>query len=907
MKKFLALVLALLMALSCFSFAGAEGEGAGETTTEPVCTTHTFVDAANEPAGKPAADTAPTCKNPGTAYKYCSVCKQWIATTVPATGNHEAATDSHDYTVTYLCRNGYELWNSKCAFCGEKFLKESHLEPVVHTWDDTKTVVVPETCTSEGYTQKTCKVCGKTEKMDIVPKHTASKWGTVDGYYDEANKIMTYALVDGQGAADPTCETVGITGAVKMCSKCHNIPKKWFDGVKWHDNYNAEIPVVKHTDSDLFATYKEDYNNKTYLSMDPADMAKIYNNFGLTAKDFEADFTKTVDGSKLNFTDSEGKPYHYGKTLTVTYKAPKWHEEDGSITFTCSCGYTKTVAVYAGHHTYFLNRIEYVSADHQRVQYKGEWKEIHLGDDVDWKFVLNEVNPYDCTIPFVAVYVCDCGKEISIEDPATNFEHEWEVVNYDWVDFNGYKHTNTYGQWEDIPEDYDGQTVPMCAAYTVNYQCRYCNQTKSEDKPAHETKHKMVATDIKRDSTCTVAGMVMKSCEYGCGYNEITTLPLADHTPDSSMTKIVNATCTTEGTATYTCANCGTTWTEKIPKLSADGKHKYVKKIDVAATCTKPGKGHMECKLCGDKNGETFEIPASHVALWDNLVPNSKYTNIKNVGGKIVWDDCTKEGHYSFKCANCCKTFNVSKDAGTHDWEFVNDTKKTSTDFEYIDDKTCRLHYVENYKCTVCGKEKAEKKTIDVAHEPTMDHDNEGNEWPHVVEIVKEATCENKGTAVYECAHCHKNYVGELEAIGHHYVPTWDKAAKKWVYTCDRDNCNSTKEFKFENPSYTVDTTGIKKGARTTGTGKLVMDETLIPTINNVYVYIRWTYTLRDGDDFIFEDVRTVNDDLTFSAKGPTAPAGSTLTKVTIIATNDPAADDKDYDSMVKYGYTIMK
>ena len=875
MKKFLALVLALLMALSCFSFAGADG-----TTTEEEHK-HTYDNTVG--TNKPA-DHEPTCSTAGNQWNYCTVCKQWIETVLPADpSKHQPAEGAYTTVISKDCETSYSFEYSACKFCGKPYTVPADPNVKInHTWDETKTVVVPETCTKDGYTQKTCKVCGKTETMNTVPHHTATINGTGEN--------GVYKLVPGQGAAHATCETKGITGAVLMCEKCHEIPKTYVNANnETVENYNEFIDVEKHIDADMLQLTAD---GKYFVDF-AADFKALLN---LTADEMAKGFTKTVDASKA--------PVYRGTKVTVTYVPAVAHKTEGSVTITCSCGYTKTVAIDCGTHTYEIVKVEYVDAD-------GETARV-MGTDVDWTgfegrkvdesdndyrargvlwirdhYNWNTSKPLDCTVPFIATYECECGDK--------------KVAEYSmWTDHQMVEVGATYTRI-DTDDEVTVPTsalVPACVPYTLEKACAHCAKTTVEEVAATKD-HKMTDEHVYRASTCQVKGLKVTSCENDCGYSVISELPLQEHISTNKNIHIEkrvvkNATCTEKGSVTYTCADCKTTWVEEIPTLSPNGKHNDDGlKIVVNPTCTKDGKAYHYCTICGEKQGEDFVMKASHTFDTEKGfigVPQ----NVKLVDGKPTWKDCSKEGHYSYSCAVCCKIFNVTKEAGSHTWKATPaTTTKDAPHYEYVDDNTCRASWTETYECKNCEQKDPRTVTEDVKHEMSR-----------IVRTLVKATCTREGSAIAHCDHCDKDYVVTLEKLEHTFVPTLDETTNKWIYKCE---CGATKDFNFGLPTYKVITTGITKGSRTNGTGKLELTETIIPVVSDVYVYIRWTYTLRDGDDFIFEDVRTVNDDLTFSAKGPTAPAGSTLTKVTIIATNDPAADDKDYDSMVKYGYTIMK
>ncbi|MBQ5890435.1 MAG: hypothetical protein IIW73_05745, partial [Clostridia bacterium] len=85
-------------------------------------------------------------------------------------------------------------------------------------------------------------------------------------------------------------------------------------------------------------------------------------------------------------------------------------------------------------------------------------------------------------------------------------------------------------------------------------------------------------TETHKDPTCTEAGADTYSC--GCGFSYSNEIPALGH---STTSKIVDkATCTKDGTVTYTCATCGYSYDETVAALG----HKYLS-------------GY--CNICGER------------------------------------------------------------------------------------------------------------------------------------------------------------------------------------------------------------------------------------------------------------------------------------------------------------------
>ncbi|MCM1486644.1 MAG: DUF6273 domain-containing protein, partial [Faecalibacterium sp.] len=108
------------------------------------------------------------------------------------------------------------------------------------------------------------------------------------------------------------------------------------------------------------------------------------------------------------------------------------------------------------------------------------------------------------------------------------------------------------------------------------------------------------------------------------------------HSYDSEITK--QPSCTETGEMTYTCSNCGESYTEEI---SATG-HKAVTDKAIAATCTSEGKTEgSHCSVCG-----TVIKAQTAIAKLEH-----KYT------ATINQPDCTKEGKKVYTCSLCGDTY----------------------------------------------------------------------------------------------------------------------------------------------------------------------------------------------------------------------------------------------------------
>lgn len=190
----------------------------------------------------------PTCAENGTVTRHCVVCDEDFDETVAATGVHYwgewVVTKKSDcgHTGTqiaycmmcdaslgdYVKKVGEHVWDEgvvkskpkcttagslvyTCTNCGDT---KTESIPPAHNWDESKTVTVEATCTSDGSISKYCRTCRKTIVTNIAGGHTP---------VDE----VAIEILD-----EPTCTS---TGSKKfVCAVCN-------------EEVVVPIPVVSHT------------------------------------------------------------------------------------------------------------------------------------------------------------------------------------------------------------------------------------------------------------------------------------------------------------------------------------------------------------------------------------------------------------------------------------------------------------------------------------------------------------------------------------------------------------------------------------------------------------------------------------------------------------------------------------
>ena len=182
-------------------------------------------------------------------------------------------------------------------------------------------------------------------------------------------------------------------------------------------------------------------------------------------------------------------------------------------------------------------------------------------------------------------------------------------------------------------------------------------------------------------------------------------------------------TCTSEGTKTKTCTQCGATVTETIAKLS----HSYTTTV-VAPTCTVDGYTLHKCSVCGTSYKDNTTKATGH-----------------SYGSTVVTKQptCTSEGTKTKTCTKCNATVTETIAKLSHSY--------TTT----VVAPTCTVDGYTLHKCSVCGTSYKDSTTKATGH-------SYGNSV-----VTKQSTCTSEGTAIKTCTKCNATVTEKLPAKGH--------------------------------------------------------------------------------------------------------------------------------------------
>ena len=207
---------------------------------------------------------------------------------------------------------------------------------------------------------------------------------------------------------------------------------------------------------------------------------------------------------------------------------------------------------------------------------------------------------------------------------------------------------------------------------------------------------------------------VAKTYKFTCG--------CTSHTYGSAViTK--QPTCTSEGTKTKTCTQCGATVTETIAKLS----HSYTTTV-VAPTCTTNGYTLHKCSVCGTSYKDSTTKATGH--SYGNSVVTKQPT-------------CTSEGTAIKTCTKCNATVTETIAKTSHKYA------------DTVVAPTCTTDGYTLHKCSVCGTSYKDNTTKATGH-------SYGNSV-----VTKQPTCTSEGTKTKTCTKCNATVTEKLPAKGH--------------------------------------------------------------------------------------------------------------------------------------------
>ena len=265
----------------------------------------------------------------------------------------------------------------------------------------------------------------------------------------------------------------------------------------------------------------------------------------------------------------------------------------------------------------------------------------------------------------------------------------------------------------------------------ASFRVVFYDSSKGETPPVHQHNY---TSQVTKEATCTETGIRTYTCaECGDSYTE----PIAKIAHTEVIDTAEAASCTKEGkTEGSHCSVCGTIIKaqETIPKLA----HNYEEAITKPATCQETGIKTLTCTVCGDKKTETI-AKLAHTEVIDAAEAAS----------------CTKEGKTEGSHCSECGTITKAQET----------IPKLAHNYEEAITKpaSCQETGIKALTCTVCG----DKKTETIAK---TEHDYEE-------EITKPASCQETGIKTLTCTICRDEKTESIAKLAHTEVKDAAEAA----------------------------------------------------------------------------------------------------------------------------------
>ena len=552
----------------------ATGHSYNSVLTAPTCTdegytTHTcstcgdtYTDSTVPALGHDYVETisSATCTTDGVATYTCSHCGDTYTKVIPATGHKYTATVveptcTEDGTTTYTC-----------SVCGD-----TYTETTPATGHSYTSVVTEPTCTEEGYTTYTCENCGDSYTSDVVSATGHSYTSVVteptcteDGYTtytcENCGDSYTSNVVSATGhsytsvVTEPTCTEDGYT--TYTCESCG-------------DSYTSDVvPATGHDyecteeDGDLVYTCKNCGDTYRETSMPTVNVElNVGETYSFSTEN--ADITEVIDSAIAtvtvhtneggynavsSLTDGEYLIISGGKVLTDE-SSTYYSSWDGAGTV---YGLTCTSYSSSGSYGDYLWTITEVDGGYTVRNSDGLYLTITSGTRSS-HLTLSETEQ--------VIDISDLGSEFALS------------------------YSGTY---------LDRYSSTFAASYPGNVN----ENEKWELYKSEPASYDITITAVSGGKTSTVIG--------GTKY----VVSVHEHDYVSEITSA--ATCTDDGTVTYTCTGCGDSYTETIKAYGHDYK------------CTEEEGYYLyTCKNCGDSYTE--EISSTSYEYVSSLTSGGKY------------------------------------------------------------------------------------------------------------------------------------------------------------------------------------------------------------------------------------------------------------------------------------------
>ncbi len=784
-----------------------------------------------------------TCESDGLVTYHCKDCNAVKTETIPATGHNKSLTLSYDNDGHYYeCLNG----------CGEKleytlhslgeYISDGNGEGATHHRECSECAYVEASTThnwSEGTetSSPSCIMTGtltyyctdegcEATKTEVIPAlgHTYDETKfeyDSEGltHYNVCSVCEAHLNIEGHALSDYIPNGDGESGThYQECEICDyvtdNSTHNWDSGeitvpaeclkegemtytcLDCGATKTETITALEHIPA---STYSYDNDGHWYECLNGCGEKLSYEDHTMSGN------TSHGDGESGTHTNScvicgyiECDDEHTWDEDDVSITIEATCESDGLLTYHCTdCNATKTEIIPALGH-----------------DYAAEWSSDDSG------------HYHECV---------RCGKhdEVIAHDLGDYLNDETNNTHYRVCNVCNYKVTASGHNWD------NGETLTPATcteAGTMLYTCSDCEATKTEVIPM--TGHNI---DYSSGYKYNDEGHYYE-CLNGCGekleYQEHVTSLVSDgndiesthhskcliceyessgeeHNWDEGITT-VEATCTSAGLMTYTCIDCGETYTEDIAMIP----HSY------SSILTYDETGHYyECIYgCGARTG--FETHDSYLGEYISKGDGDSGTHYQvcsecgymtngethnwSIDNSVISIEpgCETPGLRTYTCSDCEATKTEIISATGHDYSEEWSSNEYGHYHECLvcgqpDEVISHENYLGEYISSGDGEDGSHYKECSECGYQT---NGESHVWGES-EVSIEATCEGSGLLAYTCSECGATKVEIIDPIGH----DWDSEYTSDVtghYKVCLNGCGQITDFSEHNLTYVMDSDG---------------------------------------------------------------------------------------------------
>ena len=528
-----------------------------------------------------------TCWMPGTLTYTCVLC---------GATKDEYIYPGHDTYVAQIIEptctsTGKEI--TKCTRCAYSY--DRTLPKIAHNYEAGDTV--PPTCTVDGYTIYTCTACSATTEGDLV-YHTGHSWS--------GNSCVTCGAVCEHNYEDGICTLCG-NGGPKYVQGYYEIENAaqlyWFAAQVNSGNNAINGKLVADIDLKNGTWTSIGYYLSDTLTPDTIPYTGTFDgqghtvsNFATAGTDNEGLFGYCSSATILNLgiVNAEVSGWRAGAVAgyALTSNIRNCFAKDCTIIGKT----TNSVAQLSG--TVYIAPVAGPQGGIVRNCYA---LNCTLKGDTTLEVYTSPVGGTDTQNGYYCNVACDSS--FSSVRNSTEVTMDQLVSGEVTYALNQGVTDGTQGWYQTC-----GEGLPAHSGKTV-YQVFGCGSSAGaySNDPDSAAEHSYSGA-VTKEATCAEDGIKTFTCSQ-CGDSYTEAIPAIGH---SYETVTVDATCTEDGAITDTCTTCGDTKVEAIPALG----HSY-ETVTVDATCTEDGSISDTCATCGDTKVEV--IPATGHSYADGI------------------------------------------------------------------------------------------------------------------------------------------------------------------------------------------------------------------------------------------------------------------------------------------------